>query len=238
MDLRSLARRAVNRGVRDGVGFISRKLADPRTQQAIGDVIGGKEPAKVLQEYRDSGRTDQRVEDRQQPPRARKRKEKKDPRGDYGPAAKASRSRPKQGFPHRPSGGYPGDYTGPIRPLYAPDLDGDADPGEIVWAWVPYEEDHSRGKDRPVLIIGREGPWLLGLMLTSKDNIPGSVGEVHETEHARYINVGTGDWDEQRRPSEIRLDRVVRIQDGAVRREGAIMPMTLFSRVVDEVRNA
>src|SRR5688572_16152998 len=24
---------------------------------------------------------------------------------------------------------------------YAPDLDGDADPGEIVWTWVPYEDD-------------------------------------------------------------------------------------------------
>ncbi|MGH3613005.1 MAG: hypothetical protein ACRDRK_10505 [Pseudonocardia sp.] len=29
---------------------------------------------------------------------------------------------------------------------YAPDLDGAADPGEIVWAWVPYEEHDGRGK--------------------------------------------------------------------------------------------
>jgi hypothetical protein len=32
---------------------------------------------------------------------------------------------------------------------YSPDLDRLADPGEIVWAWVPYEEDPGRGKDRP-----------------------------------------------------------------------------------------
>ena len=83
-----------------------------------------------------------------------------------------------------------------------------------------------------------EGRWLLGLMLTSKDNVPGAVGDVHETEHARYINIGTGEWDHAGRSSEIRLDRIVRIEDGAVRREGAIMPMGLFSRVVDEVRNA
>src|SRR5687767_9106760 len=50
---------------------------------------------------------------------------------------------------------------------YAPDLDGAADPGEIVWAWVPYEEDASRGKDRPLLVVGREGDDLLGLMLSS-----------------------------------------------------------------------
>ena len=30
------------------------------------------------------------------------------------------------------------------RVVYAPDLDGAADPGEVVWAWVPFEE-------RPVL---------------------------------------------------------------------------------------
>ena len=40
---------------------------------------------------------------------------------------------------------------------YSPSLDGDADPGEVVWTWVPYEEDPTQGKDRPVVIIGRRG---------------------------------------------------------------------------------
>ena len=39
---------------------------------------------------------------------------------------------------------------------YAPDLDGRADPGEVVWTWVVYEDDPSRGKDRPVLVVGRD----------------------------------------------------------------------------------
>ncbi len=39
--------------------------------------------------------------------------------------------------------------------VYAPDLDGAADPGEIVWAWVPFEEGDGRGKDRPLLVVGR-----------------------------------------------------------------------------------
>jgi hypothetical protein len=33
---------------------------------------------------------------------------------------------------------------------------------------VPYEEDDGRGKDRPVLVVGREGRELVGLMLSSQ----------------------------------------------------------------------
>ena len=47
--------------------------------------------------------------------------------------------------------------------VYAPDLDGRADPGEIVWTWVVYEDDPTRGKDRPVLVVGRDRRTLLGL---------------------------------------------------------------------------
>ncbi|HEY1485534.1 MAG TPA: type II toxin-antitoxin system PemK/MazF family toxin, partial [Micromonosporaceae bacterium] len=46
---------------------------------------------------------------------------------------------------------------------YAPDLDGQADPGEIVWTWVTFEDDPHQGKDRPVLVVGRDGAKLLGL---------------------------------------------------------------------------
>ena len=53
---------------------------------------------------------------------------------------------------------------------YAPSPNGLPEPGEVVWTWVPYEEDHSQGKDRPVLLVGSHGRYLLGLMLTSKDH--------------------------------------------------------------------
>ena len=67
---------------------------------------------------------------------------------------------------------YPGDFLGSPNISYAPNPGNGnvADPGEIVWTWVPFEEDHSQGKDRPVLVIGRDGPWLLALPLTSKDH--------------------------------------------------------------------
>ena len=65
---------------------------------------------------------------------------------------------------------YPGDATRLPDTAYAPQLDGDPDPGEIVWAWVPYEEDHTVGKDRPLLVVGHEGDWLVAMSLTSRDH--------------------------------------------------------------------
>jgi hypothetical protein len=97
--------------------------------------------------------------------------------------------------------GYPGDFHGKFTIRYAARPDGEPDPGEVVWAWVPYEEDHSRGKDRPVLLVGRNGRYLLGLMLTSRDRVPDSAAS------ADYVDIGVGGWDRQGRPSEARLGR-------------------------------
>ena len=108
---------------------------------------------------------------------------------------------------------------------YAPDPDGQPDPGEIVWTWVPYEEDHSRGKDRPVLIVGREGQYLLVLMLTSKDRNNAASAD------ADYLDIGTGAWDRDGRPSEVKLDRVIRVRSEDVRREGAVLPRDRFDDV-------
>src|SRR4051794_24072674 len=46
--------------------------------------------------------------------------------------------------------------VGDVQLSYSPSTDGDPDPGEIVWTWVPYEENDGRGKDRPVVIIASE----------------------------------------------------------------------------------
>ena len=117
---------------------------------------------------------------------------------------------------------YPGDYRDMINFEYSPSLDGDADPGEIVWTWVPFEEDHSQGKDRPVLLVGRDGEYLLALMMTSKDH--------NNREHAdsNYLDIGSGPWDSQGRASEVKLNRVIRVRPDAMRREGAVMPQDTF----------
>jgi len=130
-------------------------------------------------------------------------------------------------------GTYAGDATGAVRPQYAPHADGDPDPGEVVWAWVPYEEDHSRGKDRPVLVIARDGAQLLGLMLTSKDHDRDAEQEARAGRH--WVDVGSGAWDRQGRPSEVRVDRVLRLDPSAVRREGAVLDRTRYERVAAEV---
>ncbi|GAB3101387.1 type II toxin-antitoxin system PemK/MazF family toxin [Isoptericola nanjingensis] len=132
--------------------------------------------------------------------------------------------------------GYPGDYTGTVRPAYSPNMDGEPDPGEVVWTWVPYEEDHSQGKDRPVLLVGRDGPWLLALQLTSKDH---DRDAAQEARHGRlWMDVGTGAWDSRKRPSEVRLNRVIRVDPQAVRREGAVMDRRTFDRVARAMADA
>ena len=113
---------------------------------------------------------------------------------------------------------------------YAPHEDGRPDPGEVVWAWVAYEDDPSQGKDRPVLLVGRDGSVLLGLQLTSKDHDRDAQDEAR---FGRYwMDVGSGGWDGEGRPSEVRLDRLLRLPEGEVRREGAAMPRETFDAVV------
>ncbi|WP_316932228.1 type II toxin-antitoxin system PemK/MazF family toxin [Nocardioides marmotae] len=121
----------------------------------------------------------------------------------------------------------------PPRFVHAPRADGRPDPGEVVWAWVPYEEDASRGKDRPVLVLAVDhGPQrrLLALMLTSKDHDRDAADEARWGRH--WMDVGTGGWDRQRRPSEVRLDRLLELDPSAVRREGAALERRTFEAVV------
>ena len=42
-----------------------------------------------------------------------------------------------------PHGAIPATFSGAAAIRYAPQPDGSPDPGEIVWTWVPYEEDHT-----------------------------------------------------------------------------------------------
>ncbi|WP_197704420.1 type II toxin-antitoxin system PemK/MazF family toxin [Jatrophihabitans sp. GAS493] len=138
---------------------------------------------------------------------------------------------------------YLGDFTGVARAEYAPKPNGRPDPGEIVWTWVSYEDDPKQGKDRPVLLIGHDSrsTSLLGLALTSKDHHAGArvTGGVTETRDGRHwFDLGSGAWDPQGRPSEIRLDRVLRIDPAAVRREGASIDRARFDAVIAALKQA
>lgn len=118
---------------------------------------------------------------------------------------------------------------------YSPDPDGDADPGEVVWAWVPFEEDPSQGKDRPVLVLARHESRLVVAQMTSKDH---DRDAAQEARWGRFwYDVGTGDWDRQGRPSEVRLDRLLLVEPASVRREGATMNREVFDGVVAALRH-
>ncbi|CAM3156913.1 PemK-like, MazF-like toxin of type II toxin-antitoxin system [Stackebrandtia soli] len=104
---------------------------------------------------------------------------------------------------------------------YSPDLDGFADPGEVVWSWVPFEEDPSQGKDRPLLVVGRYGKRLLGMMLSSKG----------EDDHPDWLPLGAGAWDRNERPSYVRLDRVFAFDEDDIRREGSVLDAERFVHV-------
>src|SRR5918912_1502543 len=98
----------------------------------------------------------------------------------------------------------------------------------------PYDGGDGRGKDRPVLVVGRRGADLVGLMLSSKDHDRDAADE------ARYgrtwMDVGRGGWDPRGRPSEVRLDRLLLLPPGPPRREGAAIGRAVFDDVVAALR--
>ena len=85
----------------------------------------------------------------------------------------------------------------------------------------------TRGKDRPVLVVGRDQRTLLGLMLSSQH---------YHAEDPQWVSIGTGTWDYEGRPSWVRLDRVLDVPEEGIRREGAILDRTRFEAVAARLR--
>jgi hypothetical protein len=132
--------------------------------------------------------------------------------GEFGPDATVEVD------PHR---------VGPVRMSYSPQPDGAPDPGEVVWTWVPFEENDGRGKDRPVLVVAVESAGTyLAVQLTSKD---------HDGE-GDFVSIGAGRWDGEHRPSWVNLDRVIRVHEGGMRREASALPHEAFERVTGRLR--
>ena len=110
---------------------------------------------------------------------------------------------------------------GVVTVEYSPRMDGDPDPGEVVWTWVPFEEDPSQGKDRPVVVIGRRAGSLVGVPLTTKEN-----------DREAQISIGTGEWDPKRRESYARIWKMLDIDVDKTRREGAILERPQFDQII------
>ena len=111
-----------------------------------------------------------------------------------------------------------------VRLAYTPERDGEPDPGEIVWTWVPYEERDGRGKDRPVVIVAASNTGdFLAVQLTSK---------AHDGDRD-FVALGDGAWDPAGRPSWARVDRVFRVRAGGIRREASSLDSRRYALVAD-----
>jgi hypothetical protein len=99
-----------------------------------------------------------------------------------------------------------------------------------VWAWIPYEEDPTTGKDRPVVVVGMAPGGseydLVVVPLTSRDH--GNDPD--------FFPVGSGAWDRERRPSFVRMDFAYAVEPAGVRREGATLDRSRYTALADALR--
>ncbi|WIY82817.1 type II toxin-antitoxin system PemK/MazF family toxin [Propionimicrobium sp. PCR01-08-3] len=149
-----------------------------------------------------------------------------------GSARQRSMSRPGSGVGRAPvATGQPlTDFDGLPEMRYQAKGPGGYESGQMVWTWVAYEEDASQGKDRPVLLIGTDAGWLLGTPATSKDH---DRDKDQESRAGRFwVEIGRGEWDKKQRISEVRTDRVIRIDPTKVRRPAGYVSNEAFQKVV------
>jgi hypothetical protein len=152
-----------------------------------------------------------------------------------GRIVRGSLSEPPRSRAREPHPGEAGPYAttevdavGDITTTYNPDTDGEPDPGEIIWTWVPYEENDGRGKDRPVLIVASEpGGTTLGVQLSSQE---------HDG-RSDWVAIGSGRWDEAGRQSWVDISRILRVHPRGMRREASALPRDRFDKVIAALRH-
>ena len=106
---------------------------------------------------------------------------------------------------------------------YAPDMDGAAEPGEVVWVTVPSQPP----KQRSMLVVGREHHDVLGLLISP------------DTEHEhdeRWFEIGPGDWESSGKPCWVRVDKTLVVAESEVHRRGTSVPPRRFQRVANTLR--
>ena len=70
--------------------------------------------------------------------------------------------------------------------------------------------------------------------MTSKDH---DFDERQEARAGRFwVDIGAGDWDNRGRESEVRVNRVLRVDPDAVRRVSVSLPRDRFEQVVAGMR--
>lgn len=115
------------------------------------------------------------------------------------------------------------------RPIfYAPDMDGQADPGEVVWIWAPTDGPGQPPRERAMIVVGRTRSTILGLLI--------SCNPEHRTDED-WIDIGAGVWDERGRQSWVRIDRILEVSELGTRRQGTVLPRGRFERIANRLSN-
>lgn len=107
---------------------------------------------------------------------------------------------------------------------YSPTHNDAPDSGEVIWTWVPYEENDGRGKDRPVLVIGRQSAdRVYAVRMTSKP---------HDGDRD-FLSIGSGGWDSRGRESWVDIEQLYSVHHDGMRREAAVLDKGRYRRVAE-----
>ncbi|MBG6122114.1 type II toxin-antitoxin system PemK/MazF family toxin [Corynebacterium aquatimens] len=107
--------------------------------------------------------------------------------------------------------------------FYAPDMDGQAESGEVVWFSPPTDPP----QERSMLVVGRDRHEVLGLLISANEN---------HTDDEDWLPIGSGEWQASGTPCWVRLDKVLSIPEDNVRRRGTLFPPRRFERIADSLR--
>lgn len=111
--------------------------------------------------------------------------------------------------------------------FYAPDMDGQAEPGEVVWADLRFERNGQLER-RAVLLIGRNHHTLLGLLISSHDK---------HAQETNWMPIGNGPWNDGGCSSWIRLDKTLLFPESIIQRRGVRVPERRFERLAFRLRD-
>ena len=110
---------------------------------------------------------------------------------------------------------------------YAPDMDGQADAGEVVWIHVPSRRTHVLLVEKPALVVARNAHSVLALLISTDDRF---------SDHPQWMAIGTGGWDRTGKSAWVRVDRTMEVPDNLLRRQGTVLPFRRFNRVAHRLQ--
>lgn len=107
---------------------------------------------------------------------------------------------------------------------YSSDLDGYAEPGEVVWVTVP----STPPQHRSMLVVGRNRHDVVGLLISSN---PEHAGEEN------WLAIGKGEWDATTDQCWLRLDKALSVPETDITRRGILFPRRRFEVVAGRLRS-